>query len=70
LKKLTGFVWFWFYKPEIEKTKSNPNRKKPKKPESNEKNKVKLVFVLKNRIEPKLAGLNRFQFFLKKNWFD
>jgi hypothetical protein len=25
LKKLTGSVRFWFYKPETEKTESNPN---------------------------------------------
>jgi len=28
LKKLTGLVRFWFYKPETKKTKPNPNRKK------------------------------------------
>jgi hypothetical protein len=31
LKKPTGSVRFMFYKPETEKTKSNPNRKKPEK---------------------------------------
>jgi hypothetical protein len=29
LKKSTGSVQFWFYKPETEKTEPNPNRKKP-----------------------------------------
>jgi len=29
LKKLTGLIWF--YKPEIEKIKPNPNKKKLKK---------------------------------------
>ena len=28
LKKPTGSVRFWFYKPETEKTEPNPNRKK------------------------------------------
>jgi hypothetical protein len=36
LKKLTGSVQFWFYKPETKKTE--PNRFEP-------------VFVLKNRTE-------------------
>jgi hypothetical protein len=35
LKKPTGSVRFMFYKPETEKTKSNPNRKNRKKPEPN-----------------------------------
>jgi hypothetical protein len=41
-KTPTGSVRFWFYKPETEKTKPNPNRKKPEKkpekPSQNEKN--------------------------------
>jgi hypothetical protein len=31
LKKLTDSIRFRFYKPETEKTKPNPNRKKPEK---------------------------------------
>jgi hypothetical protein len=43
LKKPTGSVLFRFYKPETEKTESNPNKKKPgKKPSQTEKNRVKL----------------------------
>jgi hypothetical protein len=44
LKKLTGLVWFWFYKIETEKTESNPNRKKPEKSEPNQ---FELVFFPK-----------------------
>ena len=43
-KKSTGSVRFWFYKPETEKIKPNPNRKKT---ESNQKNRAKSVFFLK-----------------------
>jgi hypothetical protein len=43
-KKSTGSVRFWFYKPETEKIKPNPNRKKT---ESNRKNRAKSVFFLK-----------------------
>jgi hypothetical protein len=56
LKKPAGSVRFRFYKPKTEKTKPNPNRKKLSQ----------TGFVLKNRTEPKLVGLNRFWFFLKK----
>jgi hypothetical protein len=61
LKKLTGSVRFWFYKPETEKnqkkTESNQkNRAKPEitepKPSPIEPNRFELVFVLKNRTEP------------------
>jgi hypothetical protein len=68
LKKSTGSVWFWFYKPETEKTEPNPNRKKLeknraklKKPSQTgfcPKNRAKPVFVLKT--EPKPVGLNLF----------
>ena len=40
LKKQTGSVWFWFYKPETEKPKQTQTRKKT---ESNRK---------KNRAKP------------------
>ena len=53
LKKPTCSVRFRFYKPKTEKTKPNPNRKKLSQ----------TGFVLKNRTEPKLVGLNRFWFF-------
>ena len=45
LKKTTGSVQFQFYKPEIKKIESNPNRKKTepneKKTEPNRKNRAK-----------------------------
>jgi hypothetical protein len=47
LKKLTGSIRFWFYKPKTEKTEPNPNRKKPsqtgQKQSQTKKNQVKLV---------------------------
>jgi hypothetical protein len=63
LKKPTGSVQFWFYKPETEKTEMNrtQTKKKPsqtEKTEPNRKNRAKTepnwfepVFVLKNRTE-------------------
>jgi hypothetical protein len=67
LKKLTGSVQFWFYKPETEKTESNrtqtePNRKNQVKSSQTEKTKLSQfepVFVTKS----KPVGLNRFRFF-------
>jgi hypothetical protein len=54
LKKPTGSVWFWFFKPGTEKTE--PNWEKPsqtgKKPSQNEP----------NRKKPSQTGLNRFLF--------
>jgi hypothetical protein len=50
LKKLAGSVRFQFYKPKTEKTKPNPNRKKPSQ-------------TGKKRTKPKKSsqtGLNRF----------
>jgi hypothetical protein len=35
LKKPIGSVRFWFFKPGTEKTKPNPNRKKPSQTEQN-----------------------------------
>ena len=94
MKKSTGSVLFWFYKPETEKTKPNRTqtkkkpekpqkkpsqnektksnrknraKKKPKKPSQTGKNQAKPVFLLKNQIEPKPVGLNRYRFFLI--WF-
>jgi hypothetical protein len=68
-------VRFRFFKPGTKKTELNPNRKNRAKPEKNlakpEPNRFEPVFVLKNRTEPKLVGLNRFQFsfgFLKKKF--
>jgi hypothetical protein len=50
LKKLTGSVWFRFYKSKTEKTKLNPNRKKIRnKPSQTGKNQVKPE---KNRARP------------------
>jgi hypothetical protein len=45
LKKLTGSVWFWFYKPETEKTKPHRTQteKNRAKTESNQKNRAKLI---------------------------
>jgi hypothetical protein len=72
LKKPTGSVRFRFYKPKTKKTELNPNRKKPsqtgKKPSQTEKtepNRFELVFVLKNRTEPKPVSV--WFFFFKKN---
>jgi hypothetical protein len=62
LKKPTGSVQFWFYKLETEKTEPNPNRNKT------EPNRFELVFVLKNRTEPKHVCLNRFWFKKKLVW--
>jgi hypothetical protein len=69
LKKLAGSVRFQFYK---QKTEPNPNKKNRKKPsqtwknraktEKTEPNQFELVFVLKNRTEPKPVGLNLFRF--------
>jgi hypothetical protein len=82
LKKPTGLVRFWFYKP---KTEPNPNwkkpeknRAKPKKTEPKQNNWAKTepnwfepVFVLKNRIEPNRnrsiwTGFNSVLVFFKK----
>jgi hypothetical protein len=55
-------VRFRFYKPEIEKTKPNPNRKKPRQTEKTELNRFESVFVLKtepNRFEPIFVLKNR-----------
>jgi len=46
LKKPTGSVWFWFYKPKIEKTKPNRTEPKPKKIKPNWKNRAKLVWTV------------------------
>jgi hypothetical protein len=50
LKKPTGSIRFWFYKPETEKTEPNPekNRKKPSQNEKTEPNRFEPVFVQKN----------------------
>jgi len=60
-------------KPEKpEPNQENPSQIEPKpsqigktesKPEKTEPNRFELVFVLKNRTEPKPVGLNRFRFF-------
>jgi hypothetical protein len=62
LKKPTGLVWFRFYKPENKKTELKPNRKRQSQTEKTEPNRFEPVFVIKNRIEPKPAGLNWFWF--------
>jgi hypothetical protein len=50
-KTPTGSVRFWFYKPETEKTKPNPNRKKPEKKTGKTEPKRKKL---------RQTGLNRF----------
>jgi len=70
LKKPTGSIQFWFYKPETEKTEPNPekNRKKPSQNEKTEPNQFEPVFVQKN--EPNWTETSRFEpvlsYFLKK----
>jgi hypothetical protein len=71
LRKSAGSVRFWFYKPEIEKTEPNPNRKNRAKLEKNEPNRKKpsqtgLNRFLSKKTELKLVGLNRFRFLKKK----
>jgi hypothetical protein len=65
LKKLAGSVRFCFYKPKIEKTEPNQNRKKPSQTGKTESNRFEPGFVLKNQTET-----NRFEpvsvFFEKK----
>jgi hypothetical protein len=41
LKKPTGSVWFWFFKPGTGKTEPNRTGKKPSQTEPNRKNRVK-----------------------------
>jgi hypothetical protein len=65
LKKPTGLVRFWFYKPETKKTEPNrtqteknwkktePKPSKPNQTEKTESNRFEPIFVLKNRTEPK-----------------
>jgi hypothetical protein len=55
LKKQTGSVWFWFYKPETEKPKQTQTRKKT---ESNRKK----TEPNRKKTEPKSSqtSLNRF----------
>jgi len=48
-------------------TEKIEQKKKPKKPSQTGKNQAKPVFLLKNQIEPKPVGLNRYRFFLI--WF-
>jgi hypothetical protein len=60
-----GFISLKPKKPnrtQIEK-KTEPNWKKPSQTGTG---RFELVFVLKNRTEPKSIGLSRFWFFLKK----
>jgi hypothetical protein len=59
LKKLTGSVRFWFYKPKTEKTKSSQTGKKPSQ-----------TGFPPKITEPKSVSLNRFRFsFVFFNWF-
>jgi hypothetical protein len=59
VKKPTGSVQFWFYKPKTKKTKPNPNQEKTRakpgknraKTEKTKPNRFEQVFVLKNRTE-------------------
>jgi hypothetical protein len=71
LKKPTGSVLFRFYKPETEKTESNPNKKKPgKKPKQTGKTEPNQFEPVSFKItESKPVDLNRlrFSFDLKKN---
>ena len=69
-----GFITKKLKKPNRTETDKKPekNRAKPKKPSQNWENRAKTgktepnrfepVFSLKNRTEPKLVGMNRFQF--------
>ena len=74
-KKSTGSVRFWFYKPKIEKTEPNPNRKKPEKTEPKPKKPSQTGL---NRFFSKKTGSNRTKpdrfepvsVFFKKNRFD
>jgi hypothetical protein len=72
LKKSTGLVWFWFYKPKTQKTEPNPNRIKTepnrKKTEPNWENRANPVWTDFCSKKPKPVGLNRFNF-LKKIQF-
>jgi hypothetical protein len=67
LKKPTGVVRFWFYKPETEKTKLKKTKRNRKKP-----SRTGLNWFLSKKTEPKPkpVGLNLsrfdFGFFLKK----
>ena len=69
LKKPTDLVRFWFYKPETEKTESNPTRKKPSLTEKNRAKQKKPSQIEKT--EPTLFEpvSVRFWFFIKKIWF-
>jgi len=51
LKKLTGSVRFWFYKPKTEKTKPSQTGKKPSQ-----------TGFPPKITDSKLVGLNRFRF--------
>jgi len=47
LKKSTGLIQFWFYKPETEKTKLKlKNRIEPKKPNQTKTSRFELVFLI------------------------
>jgi hypothetical protein len=41
LKKLTGSVWFWFFKPGTGKIEPNRTKPEPKKPEKTKQNRKK-----------------------------
>jgi len=51
LKKSTGSVRFWIFKPGTGKTEPNRPEPEPKKPEKIEPNRFEPVFSLKNRTE-------------------
>jgi len=71
LKKPTGSIRFWFYKPETEKTEPNrtqtekKNRKKLSQTEKTERNRFEPVFVLKTRTET--DWFEPFRFLKKKS---
>ena len=58
LKKPTGVVRFWFYKPETEKTE--PNRKKQEKTKPNQKKPSQTEKTKRNQKKPSRTGLNWF----------
>jgi hypothetical protein len=58
LKKPTSSVQFWFYKPETEKTKPNPNQEKTRAKPG--KNRAKTEKTEPKPKKPSQTGLSRF----------
>jgi hypothetical protein len=66
LKKITGLVQFWFYKPETQKIEPNRTEPKLKKTEPNRKNRAKTGKTEPNRFEPVFVLKNR----TETGWFE